>query len=111
MLLAQDTLDLDIGEAAYQANVPGALPDKMMSPDRGFGVFVSNIMGAIMVVASLLVLFYLIWGGIEWISAGDDKSKVEKARTRITQAVIGIIVLSSSYALYLAITTFLGLTS
>ena len=61
-------------------------------------------------IAALLVLFYLIWGGIEWITAGGDKGKVEKARNRITQAIIGLIVLAASTAILSLVQGFLGVT-
>lgn len=44
------------------------------------------------VVASILALFFLIYGGIRWITSGGDKGKVDEARKTITAAVIGLIV-------------------
>lgn len=50
-------------------------------------------------IGALMVLIFFIWGAIEWIGSGGDKGKVENARNRITQAVIGLIVLVGSYAI------------
>lgn len=44
------------------------------------------------VVATLLALFFLIFGGIAWIMSGGEKTKVEAARKRITFAIIGLVV-------------------
>ncbi len=71
------------------------------------GVFTA-VLTFVMVLAALLVLGYLIWGGIEWITSGGDKGKTESARNKITAAVIGIIVLAAAYAIFLLIITFLG---
>ena len=50
-------------------------------------------------MGAIFVLIYFIWGAIEWISSGGDKGKVENARNRITQSVIGLIVLVGSYVI------------
>ncbi len=71
------------------------------------GLF-SAVLTFVMVIAALLVLGYLIWGGVEWITSGGDKGKTESARNKITAAVIGIIVLAAAYAIFLLIITFLG---
>lgn len=51
---------------------------------------------AIMSVGALLVLVYFLWAAIEWITAGGDSGKVGKARDKITQSILGLIILVSS---------------
>ena len=50
-------------------------------------------------VGGLLVLFYFVWGGIEWITAGGDSGKLEKARLRMMHAVVGLLILVSSFVI------------
>lgn len=54
---------------------------------------------ALISIGAIMVLIYFIWGALEWISSGGDKGKVENARNRITQAVIGLVVLVGSYVI------------
>ncbi len=54
---------------------------------------------AIITIGALMVLLYFIWGAIEWISAGGDQGKVGKARDKMTQSVIGLIILVSSFTI------------
>ncbi len=72
-------------------------------PDQGFakdiGSIISSLLNLVMLVAAILVFMYLIWGGIEWITSGGDKGQTEKARNKITAAIVGLIVLAASYAL------------
>jgi hypothetical protein len=79
---------------------------------EGFATDVSTALNAVlsfvMVIAALLVFFYLIWGGLQWISSGGDKTKVEAARQKIIAAVVGLIILASSYAVLLLSLNFLG---
>lgn len=45
----------------------------------------------------ILALFYLIQGGIQWITSSGDKQRVEQARQRITYAVVGLIIAILSF--------------
>ncbi len=71
------------------------------------GVLINKILNFVMVLGALLVFMYLIWGGIEWITSGGDKTKTEAARGKITAAVIGLIVLAASWAILGLVLNFL----
>ena len=58
--------------------------------------FINLWRNAINVGAILLIVCYL-WGGFEWITAGGDSGKLEKARTRILHATIGMLILAASF--------------
>ncbi len=60
---------------------------------------ITNLVNIAFVIAIILVFFYLIWGGIEWITSGGEKGKTESARNKITAAVIGLIILAAAYAI------------
>lgn len=49
------------------------------------------------VFSILLTLFFLVYGGISFITSGGDKQKVVAARQKLTYAVIGLIVVFSAY--------------
>lgn len=78
-------------------------------PGKNFGNFLGGLMSAIMAIAVLAVLLFLIWGAIEWITSGGDKSKVESARNKITNAILGLIVLAATTALFMLIQQFLDI--
>lgn len=62
------------------------------------GLIITAINLALM-IAGLVSFFFLLWGGIQWITAGGDKEGTEKARKRITSALIGLAIVFSTYAL------------
>jgi predicted permease len=62
------------------------------------------------IIAIIFVFFMLIMGGYGWISAGGDKAKVEEARTRITNAIIGLAIVAAAWALINIIGQFFGLS-
>ena len=62
-------------------------------------------------VASVIIFFFMfVWGGIQWIAAGGDKNAVADARSRLTNALIGMVIVFSAYAVIMLIETFFGLT-
>jgi hypothetical protein len=86
-----------------------------VNPGKGFAMDIGNVINfvlrVVMVIAVLLVFFYLVLGGIEWITSGGEKGKTEAARNKITSAVIGLIVLAASYAILTLLLRFLGFES
>ena len=75
---------------------------------NNFGTMFSSILNVVMLVAALLVFAYMIWGGIEWITSGGDKTKAESARNKLTSAVIGLVIVAASYAIVTLVVQFLG---
>lgn len=45
-----------------------------------------------LVLAVMLAVGFLIYGGIKWIMSGGDKGKVDAARGTVTAAIIGLII-------------------
>ncbi len=76
-----------------------------------FGTMFSSMLNVVMLVAALLVFAYMIWGGIEWITSGGDKSKAESARNKLTAAIIGLVIVAASYAVVTLVVQFLGFGS
>ena len=50
-------------------------------------------------LGALAVIVFFLWGAIEWITAGSDSKKTEQAIQRITNAVIGLVILVSSFTI------------
>lgn len=73
------------------------------------GAYVSNIVSAILIVAGLAAFALLVWGGFTWIISNGDKTKVEEARNRITNALIGLAIVAASWAIFLLVDYFFGL--
>ena len=102
-------VELDIGGTAKKAEIPGTADYNPDDGGEGFGKLIAKILTISITIGALMVLLYLIWGGIEWITSGGDKGKTESARNKITQSIIGLVVLASVLALFMLIQGFLGL--
>ncbi|MBU1127012.1 hypothetical protein KKF11_01590 [Patescibacteria group bacterium] len=71
---------------------------------------VSGLIKLILVIAALIAFFFLILGGIKWITAGGDKANTETARNTLTAALIGLLIVFGAWAIIRLIETFFGIT-
>lgn len=62
-------------------------------------VIVLNVTNAFLLFAGAVSLFIIVWAGIRYITSGGDAKQMSGARSMITYAIIGLIVVLSSYAL------------
>ncbi|MBL7150716.1 hypothetical protein ISS86_02190 [Candidatus Microgenomates bacterium] len=71
-------------------------------PKYAIPEFGSVIKGGIQIailIAGLLCLVYLIWGGIEWLTSGGAKEGVAAAKARMTAAFIGMMIILAAWAI------------
>lgn len=69
----------------------------------------SNVLVVLTIVAGLAFALYFLLGGLNWITAGGDKGKIEKAKGMMTGGAIGMIVIVLSYSIVWIVGTALGL--
>ncbi len=74
------------------------------------GQLVSALVGTLLIIAALLAFFYLILGGIQWITSGGDKAGMEAARNKITHAIVGLIIVGAAWAIMILVQNFLGVS-
>lgn len=56
-----------------------------------------------LIIGVILVLFYLLWGAFDWITGGGDQDKLDKARQKMTNAVLGIVIMVAALGLFAAV--------
>jgi len=69
---------------------------KSVKPENQLETFITTIVTAITVTAGMAFVIYFIIGGFKWITSSGDKGKAEEAKTELTQAAIGLIVVAVS---------------
>jgi TRAP-type C4-dicarboxylate transport system permease small subunit len=70
---------------------------------------VSSLINLVLVIAFVVFLFLLLWGGIQWITSGGDKEALAKAQGKISSAIVGIIIVISAWAILSLVRNFFGL--
>jgi len=85
------------------------------TPTNGqFAVFrfvetLSIILGFLTVLAGIWFMIQLIIGAFGWISAGGDKQHLETAKKRFSNAIIGLFLVVTSYAVAIIVASFFGI--
>lgn len=58
-----------------------------------------SIINVVLGFLGILLLFYMLYAGFLWMTAGGDTKKVEKAQSIITQAIIGLLIIVAAFAI------------
>ena len=98
-LLALDRTDLIILERDSVRNLAG----------KNLGDIINTVLPYIYSIAGILLLLYLIMGGLGLMTSAGDPKKVESAQKRITNAIIGIVIIFASYWIIQLLSTLLGI--
>lgn len=62
-----------------------------------FSNVIPALITTIFIIATIVALLYLIWGGFKWLTSGGDKGAVQQAREHIVAAIIGLVIIFLSY--------------
>lgn len=76
---------------------------------QSVGILIGNLIGGIFIFSFILAFFFLLTGGISWITAGGDKAQLEAARNKIIHALMGLIVVGAGWAVFTLVGQFLGI--
>lgn len=78
----------------------------------GVGFFqdlLPRMIGLALVIGVIVFFFIMVTGAIQWITSGGDKTAIEGARGKITNALVGVVLLLSVFALLKIIEDFFGI--
>ncbi len=62
-------------------------------------IIIGDIVKAILGISGLIALLAFVFGGVTWMTSGGSPEKVKKGRDMLTWAIIGLLVVFSSYTL------------
>lgn len=80
------------------------------SPAAFFALFLPKLLILGLIIGVLIFFFIIIIGAIQWISSGGDKNALEEAKHKITNALVGIIILFAVFAVIKLIENFFGVS-
>lgn len=96
---------LNLNGTPFEA--PGGVPtiSNSLPLSRIIGVGL-NVM---LVFLVLLSLFYLVWGGFNWMQSAGDQKNLDAARNKIVFAILGLILGFVSFVIVNIFTNLFGL--
>lgn len=74
-----------------------------------FGGIVGTLIQVMFVLAVIIALAFLIFGGIKWITSGGDSKNVDAARNMIVAALIGLAIVFLSFFILNILLGFFGI--
>lgn len=80
----------NVGQVGTQAGIGAATP---------LPVIIGNIINVVLGFLGIVLLFYLLYGGFLWMTSGGDSKGVDSAKAMIRNAIIGLVIIVSSYAI------------
>ncbi len=98
-LLAQENEPINLKDAGQF----GKLTDYSLSD------IIGGLIKGALVVAAVIFFFMLVIGGIRWIASGGDKGATEAARSQITAALVGLVIVFAAWAIVTLINAFFGI--
>ncbi len=97
---------VDYGTGGWFATDPGKSPS---NAPVIVGKLISTVIGVMTVVAIVYFVFQVIIAGLGMISSEGDRKKIEDARTRMTQGVLGLVIVIVAVSLGSLMARILGL--
>ncbi len=70
---------------------PAAMNVGGSDPVAGLGKFIAFGINMFILVAGMFLILYLLMGAFDWITSGGEKEKIVKAQSKITNALIGMV--------------------
>lgn len=106
-LIAQTSDGIPLGDNPLtgQGTIGTAVNEAIDAGNDGRGVVdvfsqqFSNIIGLITVIAGIFFIVNFLIAGFEWTQAGGDAGKAEKARQRMINAALGLLVMIISFGI------------
>jgi hypothetical protein len=68
-----------------------------ISGGEGISIFLGKTINLIFALAGVVFIFMIVLGATQWITSGGEKENISKARSRITNAILGLVVLSAAF--------------
>lgn len=62
-------------------------------PIEGLGQLIGWGINIFIMLAGMFMLVYLLWGAFDWITSSGEKEKVHKAQSKITNAIVGMVII------------------
>lgn len=74
-----------------------------------FGLLLPKLITFILIIGGVVFFFIFASGAIQWITSSGEKQALESARAKITNGLIGIVLLFVAFAIITFIGKFFGI--
>lgn len=82
--------------------------NKNQTGSEGLSAFLSNLITLFYSAATVVLIFMILWGAYDWLTSEGDKEKLESAKKKLVNAILGIILFAVAFALIQVVGQFSG---
>lgn len=101
----------------YQFKGIGPLGDPLVGDSAGtdfsatgrFVSTISSVIGVLTVSAGIWFIVQMFTGALQWLSSAGEKQALENAKKKITNAILGLLVVVMAYTIIGIVGAFMGL--
>ena len=88
-----------IGQLAQKIRLPDGTEINGPLPTRftNLASLVNNALTYVFSIAGIILLLYLVWGGFDYLTSMGEPKRAESAKGKITNAIIGFIIIFVAY--------------
>lgn len=101
MKIAQASIDSIFGKIKPP---PGPSGLNEVDPIVGLSRLIVVSIQIFLFISGIVLLLYLFWGAYDWMTSEGDKEKLGKARSKLTNAIIGLIIIVLSLTIFILLT-------
>ncbi len=95
----------DINDIFGTVEAPDAMKFGGSDPASGLSKLIAFGIRLFIIVSGMFLLLYMLWGAFDWINSGGEKEKISKAQQKITNALIGMVLI---FAILVVFNVFAG---
>ncbi len=107
--MAQETVLTNYLIAQNKLVGPGIQPTSPKGSVGQLETIISNVIGFITIIAAIFFVFQVIFAGYSFMSAQGDEKKLEAARSKLTNGVLGLTIVVIAFGVTAFISSLLGL--
>lgn len=84
---------------AFSKDTLAPVAGKSFNTETSLNQIIATVIQSFLGLLGLIFIVLIIYSGIVWMTAEGDESRVEKAQANLRNAVIGLIIVLSAYAI------------
>ena len=81
-----------INTCRYDPKLPDLEPQIAITKTADIWIIALNLVQWLIITAGYVALYFVIWGGIKYITSRGDPARITSAKGAITNAVIGLVI-------------------
>ena len=81
-----------LAQTKYRISGPGPEVKDMASAPGVFDNFISQLIGVLTLIAIIYFIIQIIFAGYSFMGGGNDPKKIEQAKIKLTQNILGLTI-------------------